>query len=62
VSEVAHDREFPRDCLLVGLRRVDEQGIHIPRGDSEIRSGDEVLSIATGGSIEQLLRVLTRSS
>ncbi|NVB36625.1 TrkA family potassium uptake protein [Pseudenhygromyxa sp. WMMC2535] len=60
VAELAADRRFPEDCLLVGLRRQGETGIHIPRGGSCLRAGDEVLAIAAADRVDKVLAVLTR--
>jgi trk system potassium uptake protein TrkA len=61
VSEIAAERKFPRDCLLIGLRRVGSSALEIPRGDSCVQTGDAVMMIAPDHSIEQAVALLTRA-
>ncbi|PRP95859.1 Trk system potassium uptake protein TrkA [Enhygromyxa salina] len=60
VSEIATNRKFPRDCLLIGLRRAGSTSLEIPRGDTCVGVGDSILAIAAGGDIDRAVAILTR--
>lgn len=60
VSEIAAKPKFPRDCLLIGLRRAGSRALEIPRGDTCLHAGDSVMVIAAGGDIERAVALLVR--
>jgi len=50
---------LPADCLLVALIR--EADTIVPRGDTQLQAGDEVLALARSGRQESLRTMLTQA-
>jgi trk system potassium uptake protein len=48
---------LPRDSTVVAVVRKDR--VIVPRGDTRLQAGDEVLVMVTGESIEEVRRILT---
>jgi trk system potassium uptake protein TrkA len=50
------DLKLPLECVLVAVIR--DANLTIPRGDTELSAGDEVLAIAHDSHLEQLAKIL----
>lgn len=57
-QEIA-ELKLPRDCTIVAIVRSDR--VVVPRGDTMIRAGDEVLVLVTDESEDDVRRILTGS-
>ena len=55
---MVRDIDMPKECIIVSVTRNHE--FFIPRGDSVIRAGDEVLAVCIDKSRRRLYKVLTR--
>jgi trk system potassium uptake protein TrkA len=55
-KEIA-DLHLPRDSTVVAVLRGDH--VMVPRGDTILRSGDEVIVLVTGESEEEVRLILT---
>jgi trk system potassium uptake protein TrkA len=53
------DLHLPRDSTIVAVLRSDH--VMVPRGDTILRGGDEVVVLVTGESEEEVRRILTGS-
>jgi trk system potassium uptake protein TrkA len=51
------DLALPRDSTIVAVVRKDR--VVVPRGDTRLQPGDEVLVLVTGESIDEVRRILT---
>jgi trk system potassium uptake protein TrkA len=51
------DLEFPRDSTVVAVLRNDR--VIVPRGDTRLQAGDEVLVLVTADSIDEVQEILT---
>jgi trk system potassium uptake protein TrkA len=49
--------DFPRDSTVVAVLRNDR--VIVPRGDTRLQAGDEVLVLVTAESIDDVRRILT---
>ncbi len=61
ISRLATNRGFPRQCLIAGLFRADQEGMTIPRGDDVLRSGDSVYVFARPDDVERVVALLTKT-
>jgi trk system potassium uptake protein TrkA len=57
-SEVV-ELDFPRDSTVVAVLRHDR--VVVPRGDTRLLPGDEVLVLVTAESIDEVRGILTGS-
>jgi trk system potassium uptake protein len=53
------DLDFPRDSTVVAVLRGER--VIVPRGDTRLQSGDEVLVLVTAESIDEVREILTGS-
>jgi trk system potassium uptake protein TrkA len=53
------DLGFPRDSTVVAVLRNDR--VIVPRGDTRLQAGDEVLVLVTSESIDEVREILTGS-
>jgi trk/ktr system potassium uptake protein len=51
------DLDFPRDSTVVAVLRNDR--VIVPRGDTLLQAGDEVLVLVTADSIDEVRKILT---
>jgi trk system potassium uptake protein len=51
------DLDFPRDSTVVAVLRNDR--VIVPRGDTRLQAGDEVLVLVTAESIDEVRKLLT---
>ena len=58
VKEVAEASGFPRESLLMGIYRDDNERFHIPRGDYILEASDTVFVIAHAGDIQLIADAL----
>lgn len=58
VQEVAESSGFPRESLLMGIYRDENENFQIPRGDYVLASGDTVFVIAHAGDIQLIADAL----
>ena len=52
--------DLPRDCLLVAVVRPD--GMLVPRGDTVLKAGDEVVAVVSTAVREKLMELLAGAS
>ena len=56
-NQAVRDLEIPRDATIVAVVRDDH--VVMPRGDTVLYAGDEVLALVTSDAEEQLRQALT---
>jgi trk system potassium uptake protein TrkA len=56
IDKQVKDIELPKDSVLVSLVRGEE--VIVPRGDTVLKSGDDIIALTRIGNESQLLRVL----
>ncbi len=56
INKQVKDIELPKDSVLVSLVRGEE--VIVPRGDTVLKSGDDIIALTRIGNESQLLRVL----
>ena len=56
LNKQVKDIELPKDSVLVSLVRGEE--VIVPRGDTVLKSGDDIIALTRIGNESQLLRVL----
>jgi trk system potassium uptake protein len=57
VDQEIVDMDFPRDSTVVAVLRSDR--VVVPRGDTRLQAGDEVLVLVTAESIDEVRGILT---
>jgi len=58
VREVAEKADFPRESLLMGIYRDDDEKFRIPRGQDVLKAMDTVFVIAHAGDIQPIAQAL----
>ncbi len=61
VSELAAAPDFPAECVITGIYRVDTQEFLIPRGPARIQSGDRVFLVAEHSNLRKASKFLHRT-
>jgi trk system potassium uptake protein TrkA len=62
VKEIAQDMDFPRDCVIAGIFREDVEKFVFPRGEAEVRSGDQVFLAADTDNVRKAAQFLHRTA
>jgi len=52
VKEIAQHKDFPNECVLAGIFREGKGEFVFPRGDAEVRSGDQVFLAAHTDNVQ----------
>jgi len=60
VREIAEQRRFPRDCVLVFAYRESRDEYFIPRGDYVIREGDTVFLVVGNQNLKPAIDALSK--
>jgi trk system potassium uptake protein len=58
VKVIAEAADFPKESLLMGIYRGDDEQFHIPRGDYVLAAKDTVFVIAHAGDIQLIAKSL----
>jgi len=61
VKEIAQDTDFPKDCVIAGIFREDVKKFVFPRGEAEVRSGDQVFLAADTDNVRKAAQFLHRT-
>ena len=56
IAEIAHDENFPADCVIVGILRQPDGDFVVPRGHVKLEAGDRVYLAAHTTAIRQAVR------
>lgn len=60
VKEIAENRNFPTDCVIAGIFRESVDDFVFPRGNEEIRQGDQVFLAAHTEDLKRAAEFLRR--
>ncbi|MBW4651911.1 MAG: TrkA family potassium uptake protein [Kaiparowitsia implicata GSE-PSE-MK54-09C] len=55
VAQIAQDREFPNDSLIIGYQHHLHDNLVIPNGNTILEPGSTILVVTKAGSIRQLI-------
>jgi trk system potassium uptake protein TrkA len=61
VQEIARQKNFPRECVFMGIYKEDEGDFLIPRGEHIFREGETVCLISSSQHIKQVTNFLIKT-
>ncbi len=61
IKELAQNKNFPKECVIVGIYREDTDDFLIPRGDHIIMENDTVFLVSKSQYIKKAAHVLTKT-
>lgn len=61
ITEIAQKRNFPKDCLFIGIYREESGEFLIPRGGSTLQEGDTVFLLTKSQYIKRATEFLART-
>ena len=61
ITEIAQKRNFPKECLFIGIYREESGEFLIPRGSSSLREGDTVFLLTKSQFIKRATEFLART-
>jgi len=61
ITEIAQKRNFPKECLFIGIYREEGGEFLIPRGSSTLQEGDTVFLLTKGQFIKRATDFLART-
>jgi len=61
VEKIAADKGFPNECVLAGILKGEQEDFHIPRGPTQINSGDKVFLVADIENVRKAAEFLQRT-
>jgi trk system potassium uptake protein TrkA len=61
IKEIAEDRNFPKECVVIGIYREEEEDYLIPRGSHVIKEEDTVFLVSKPQDIKQATDTMTRT-
>jgi trk system potassium uptake protein TrkA len=61
IREIAGDSQFPRECVLIGIYREEEDDFLIPRGDHVLKAEDTIFLVSKPQDIKGATDTLTKS-
>jgi trk system potassium uptake protein len=60
VKEITQEKQFPRDCVFMGIYHEGKDEFSIPRGDHSLNGQDTVFLVSNGQNIKKATDFLTK--
>jgi trk system potassium uptake protein TrkA len=60
IREIAQNKKFPQDCVVMGMYNEAADNFSVPRGDHMLKKWDTVFLISPSGSVKQATDFLTK--
>jgi len=61
VMEIDQHKDFPRECVIAGIYREETKNFIFPRGDIDVRAGDQVFLAADADNVRKGAEFLQRT-
>ena len=61
VMEIDQHKDFPRECVIAGIYREEAKNFIFPRGDIDVRAGDQVFLAADADNVRKGAEFLQRT-
>ncbi len=60
IKDITRLKDFPSDCVFMGIYSAEEDDFHITRGDHVMKEGDHVFIVSKSAFIQKAAKCLTR--